>query len=548
MTDNISCDVLVVRAGPTGLMAANCLQRAGVNVRIVEKRLEPSAESRAGIMSTRSVELFASLGASDPLFARGVVTTDFDIYVSGKQAGGLRFDQADAKDTPYKFALMIAQSETERVLIDDLAGLGIAVDRGIDVQSFEQDAREVRLNRHREDGTPVTLRAHWVIGADGAHSILRKAQGVSFGGGEYKQNFLLGDVKVHWPLDNFALRVFFHGDSIGMFVPLFCERSQRVIIIDLRTPPADHDETAPLELDTIQEAFRAATCMDVTLSDPIWLTQFRTHHRVVDRYRIGRTFLAGDAAHIHSPAGGQGMNTGLQDAANLAWKLARVIRHGADEALLDTYQTERLPVARDVVKFTDLLFSTGAGMTGWEGRLRDLLAPVLIKAGTGLDFLQDFAFRKAEQLDITYPRGRFVDGSEKTVDGPYSASPGCRAPEARISRARSVFDLIAGYRFTLMALSRQRLSQADVDALVAEMANVPEECARRLVARLTFGRHPEVESVETIEVFERYGLEGPSDQALVLIRPDGFIAWRSENLDFAGALEFLSDRIAMRAS
>ena len=545
---DIDCDVLVIGAGPTGLVAATCLRRRGIDVRVVEQRTEPSAESRAGIMSCRTMELVTSLGLSDRLFENGVITTDIDLYVSGEQVGGLHYDQAHAADTPFQFALMIPQSRTERLLISGLDDLGLTVDRGIEVTGFEQDDTEVRLTGKRADGSAVTMRAAYVIGADGSHSIVRRAQNVSFEGAKYDQNFLLGDVKVDWPLDSTAFRVFMHGDRIGLFVPLEGDRSQRVMTTDMRAPLSSGDgwEPAPLDLQTLQDSFREATCMDVTLSDPVWLTQFRTHHRIVDRYRIGRTFLAGDAAHIHSPAGGQGMNTGMQDAANLAWKLACVIRGGAEEALLDSYEAERLPVAQDVVRFTDRLFSAAAGQTGWKAKLRDALAPIAIGSATRFDLVHDKAFRKTGQIDITYPRSRFVDGVEKHGASSPAAWPGFRAPDARISRERHVFDLIGGYRFSLLAMSRRRLVQTQVDEIAAALRNLPDGVAAHLVARLAFGRHEAVEPVETAELFDRYGLPNADDQAVLLVRPDGYVAWRTEGLNVAGAFRFLADRFGLK--
>ena len=544
---DINCEVLVIGAGPTGLMAANLLRRSGVDVRVVEERTEPSPESRAGIMSCRSVELLTSLGLSDRLFENGVITTSIDFFVSGKQVGGLQYDQAHAVDTPFQFALMIPQSRTERVLISALDDLNFTVDRGVTVTGLEQDSQEVRLEGKRKDGTPILMRAAWVLGADGAHSIVRQTQKISFEGAKYAQNFLLGDVKVDWALDHSAFRVFMHGDRIGLFLPLEGDRMQRVMTTDMISAKQEGGpETEPLDLETLQASFRAASQIEANLRDPVWLTHFRTHHRMVDRYRAGRTFLAGDAAHIHSPAGGQGMNTGLQDAANLAWKLARVIRGRAEETLLDSYEAERLPVAREVIRFTDQLFSTAAGQTGWRAALRDVLAPVAIGSATHLDIVQGKAFRKTGQLDITYERSRYIDGTKKAGAASPSPYPGFRAPNARISKHRDLFDLIAGYRFTLLALSRRRLLKEQADSAAEALAGLSGDIERYLVARLTFGRHPNVEPVETAEIFDRYDLPGSDDQAVLLIRPDGYIAWRREGLNITGARSFLADRLGFR--
>ncbi|GAC1346791.1 MAG: hypothetical protein NVSMB18_29960 [Acetobacteraceae bacterium] len=432
---DIDCQVLVIGAGPTGLMAGNLLKRSGIDVRVVEERLGPSTESRAGIMSARSIELFASISLADQLFATGVVNSNLDFFVSGEKIGGLRYDQADAPDTPFQFVLMIPQSATERVLLEGLSESGLEVDRGIRVTGSAQDEREVRLTAERGSGEALNLRADYVLGADGAHSAVRHLLGLSFEGAKYGQNFLLGDVEVEWPLDHSSFRVFMHGERIGLFLPLAGTGMSRVMTTDMNPHISDDpSSSAPLELGELQDSFNKASCVQSTLKNPKWLTHFRTHHRCVDRYRVGRVFVAGDAAHIHSPAGGQGMNTGLQDAANLAWKLTAALRGNGGDALLDSYGAERLQVAREVLRFTDKIFTIGAGQVGWRAKLRDALAPIVVGQATGLEFVQRNAFRKFGQIDIVYGPGIAVAETDRHRDEAKSAAPGHRAPNAQLTR------------------------------------------------------------------------------------------------------------------
>jgi len=525
----ITCDVLVIGAGPTGLMAANLLKRSGIDVRIVDARAQPSQESRAFAVSARTLELFTSLGLAERLIARGAITTGIDFVVSGKRVGGLDYDKVVSADTPFHFILMAPQSETETVLIEALAEVDLHVDRQVEVKEFSQDANGVRARATQADGAPLLLSARYLIGADGAHSIVRSNLNLSFEGAKYPQSFLLGDVEVDWPLDHGRFRIFMHGERIGLFFPLQGTTLSRVMTTDLHSL-ADDNKLPPeaLALGELQTAFSEATCQPVTLHNPAWLTRFRTHHRAVDRYRVGRAFVAGDAAHIHSPAGGQGMNTGLQDAANLAWKLTAVLRENSSDAILDTYDSERLPVAQEVLRFTDRLFAFAAGQSGWRAQVRDLLAPAVLGPASSLETVQALAFRKLEQINIEYPSSRVV-----------AEGAGERAPYAQLTRHRDLLDLIGGYRFHLLVLSRTSLDAAAADTILGQLPAVTSHGVEtHLLTRQAGGRHDGIEIIERSDVFDRYRVP-PGGQASVLIRPDGYIAWRSNSIDIAGCIGFL---------
>lgn len=544
LASNRDCDVLVVGAGPTGLMAANLLHRSGVHVRIVERRTEATRESRAFAVQARTLELMQSIGLDEAFVARGVMATVIDIHVAGPRRGGLDLDLADAADTPFQYILMIPQSDTEAILIEDLRRLGVEVERGVEVTGLDQDATGARTEIERAGGAKDQIRSAYVIGADGSRSAVRAGAGIAWKGDALPQRFLLADCKVDWPLDHHRFRVFLNGPLIGLFLPLNGAACSRVMATDLSGSFGDGDASkpAPLDLDEMQAGFAAAANIPVKLSDPVWVTRYRAHHRFVDCYRAKRAFVAGDAAHIHSPAGGQGMNTGLQDAANLAWKIAAVLKRGADDELLDTYNEERKPVGEMVVRSTGRLFAATAGQAGWKAALRDRVASVVLKFISRARPVQRRAFMGISERNITYRRSRYVcEGPRWPKRGPRA---GARAPNARINRAHDIFSLLAGYRWTLLAFSRDPLSKDETARLRAELDLLTlnaGELEAHVIARFEHGVDANAHLASGPEAFDRYGVSGATGKALYLVRPDGYIAWRAAGLDIAACARFLRE-------
>lgn len=504
------CEVLVVGAGPTGLIAANLLARSGVKVRIVEQRTEASRESRAFAIQARTLELMQAIGLAEEFVARGVRADSVNIHVRGRFKGGLDFKRAKADDTPFPFILMLPQSETEAILAADCERLGLTIERGMAVQSVVQDSTGVTVTGNGPAGA-FEIRAGYVLGADGSRSVVRGGGDFGWHGDMLPQRFLLADCKVEWPLDHDHFRVFLNHQLIGLFLPLKGSTLSRVMATDLSGSFDDGDASkpAPLDLAEMQAGLEAAIALPVKLSDPVWVTRYRAHHRFVDRYRQGRLFVAGDAAHIHSPAGGQGMNTGLQDAANLAWKLAAVIRHGAPDALLDSYDAERRPVGEQVVRSTGKLFNAAAGQAGFKSAIRDTLVSILLPLISKAPPFQRKAFRNASQRAIAYPPSAFVGGATASAAG-----PGMRAPDAPLADEGSLFGLIGGFGFTLIGLANRPEASAFDGELIAQDRGTPA-------------------------LFAHYGVK-PGAAATLVIRPDGYVAWRGDGLDAAGARQFLA--------
>ena len=552
------CEVIVVGAGPTGLMSAVLLARSGVRVRIFDENPEQAHESRALAVQARTLELFLALGLADELLKRGTVVTNARMFKDGDAKVSLHFEDIHRPDTPYSFILILPQRDTEAIVNDELRRLGVTVERSVEITGFEQTDGGVTAHARGADGNEIEVRSSYLIGADGAHSIVRKTLGLTFEGAAYPQDFLLADCRVEGLPHPGDFGIFLHDTDFAVYFPLPDGKGMGRIITQRPSQEGDTHESvdkqggkdAPLSL--VEAAFRKATNMDVTLHDSIWTSLYRVHHRGVDSYRKERAFVAGDAAHIHSPAGGQGMNTGLQDAANLAWKLVLALRRpdGAPDGLLDTYHDERWPVGQRVLKVTDDMFSTMTTRSGWVAALRNAIVPHVAGVLSHTDIAREFVFNFLSQLGIHYEPGAFIlDEAAGHGHGHFwKHGPACghRAPNGAFARHRDVFDLLTGYQFHVLALSRKPLAGDEISALCYDLSALPQPqglgLRSHVVAYCTTGGEERILRAESVEIFTVYGVNHETPQVLYLVRPDGYIAWRSDRFDLPGLTEFLRGR------
>ncbi|WP_332769484.1 FAD-dependent monooxygenase [Pseudomonas koreensis] len=405
-------DVLIIGAGPTGLVLALWLSKLGVRARIIDKTSAPGTTSRALAVQARTLELYRQLDLSETIVRNGHRVAAANFWVNGKPLAQLPLKRIGEGLTPYAFVEIFPQDQHERLLIERLEDYGITVERDTTLESFEESGDGLTAHLRLPNGEQEICQACYLAGCDGARSVVRKSLDTAFPGGTYQQIFYVADVKASGPAMNGELHLDLdEADFLAVF-PLTGAGHAR-LIGTVRDERADRAES--LQFSDVSR--RAIEHLKVHIEDVHWFSTYRVHHRVAEHFRSGRAFLLGDAAHVHSPAGGQGMNTGIGDAINLAWKLAAVLAGGAEASLLDSYETERIAFARRLVSTTDKVFSFVTA----EGRLADLLrmrvAPFVIPKMASFEASREFLFRTVSQVTLNYRGMPLSSGAAGHVHG-----------------------------------------------------------------------------------------------------------------------------------
>ncbi|MEZ5291102.1 MAG: FAD-dependent monooxygenase [Vicinamibacterales bacterium] len=529
-------DVLIVGAGPTGLSLAVQLERWGLRFRIVDALTSRHTESRALAVHARSLEVLDTIGVAEPLVARGRRALRVQLYPGSGPPVVLALADGPVAGTRFPFVLFVSQAETEAVLVSWLDARGVTVARGCRASIEAEDDGGVTCRlAHAERDEIVTAR--YVVGCDGAHSTVRHAAGVAFDGGDYPQSFMLADVEADDALATDAAHVFPGiGGGLGL-LPLGRPRTWRVIAIGVPETDGDRDPDPGRELSTLQAFAAATTGRSLGLHDAAWITRFRLHHRQALSYRRGPFFLAGDAAHIHSPAGGQGMNTGIQDAWNLGWKLGLVCGGLAPEALLDSYHDERWPVGRFLLRFTDRLFGlvTRAIVRGsLAARLRDAVLRRLLPVAAASASVRRRGFHLVSQLGIRYRSSPAVrEGVPRLTCGPRA---GDRLPDLPLHAEGADTSL-------------QRLVRAPAFHLLwCGDAPVPT-AVEAVTARRPMSVHvlPADGHAANDAALAALGVVPPVTGAHYLVRPDGHVAYRAAGHDLVGLSLYLDRWLPQQA-
>ncbi|GAA5138372.1 FAD-dependent monooxygenase [Pseudonocardia adelaidensis] len=449
----------MVGAGPAGLLLAGDLATAGVRVTVLERRLHESNLTRAFVVHARTLEQLDARGLADRLLGTGTKVDHFRLF------GRVSVNLAPLRSR-YPFMLVTPQYEVEKVLGERALAAGVDLLRGADVHHVRQTADHVEVTYTDSDGAERTVRAAYLVGADGHHSVVRSKLGLAFPGKSVAQSLVLADVRMTDPPTE---QLTVDGNAAGFcFVVPFGDGWYRIIVRDRRKELPDD---APAELGEIQWVAKQVFGTDFGVHDPRWMSRFHSDERQAERYRVGRVFLVGDAAHVHSPAGGMGMNTGLQDAADLGWKLAAAVQGRGGEQLLDTYQDERHPVGRMVLRMSGGLLRAALLRSPLARRIRNVVFP----AAFALPPIGALVRMKQSGIGIAYGRRR---GEHRLV--------GTRAPDVTALDGTRLYEALRGGRFVLVAPP----GFAVPDGVVAHVV--------------------------------------PGTDTALLVRPDGYVAWAGQ--------------------
>jgi len=504
-------DVLIVGAGPTGLSLAITCRRFGLPVRVIDRSPRLSQVSKALAVWSGSLEAFEAMGVIDAFLAAGVRMHGLIVGDGKHQLAHIAV--GEGVDSPYPFPILLPQSETERLLNERFVELGGAVERGVELTGIVQDAEGVTATLRSADGREEISRVAYLAGCDGARSVTRHQLQVPFEGYTEPTTFVLCDVRIEGALDSTCIYVWWHG---GGSIALFPVRDGVWRLFGERKAGAGEE---PPTLEEMQHEIDAHGPPNLRLSDPSWLSAFSINERLAAHYRVGRCFLAGDAAHVHSPAGGQGMNTGIQDGVNLGWKLSQVVQGIGDrELLLDSYEAERRPVAREVIKGAGQMLHIGFGNHPLLRIAKDVAIPLL----SHIPALKKKMQVRLSETAIIYEAGPLVELGGPPQPHAVRGHVGSRALDATLHNARTgqaqrLWHLLGGAHHSLLlfgdaaklaAASRIAASAGDrLKAITIDLASDPDG-----------------------QVRTRYGI---ATSGWVLIRPDQVIAARGEGDDTA---------------
>jgi 2-polyprenyl-6-methoxyphenol hydroxylase-like FAD-dependent oxidoreductase len=495
-------DVLIVGAGPTGLVLALWLNRMGLSVRIIDRTERPGTTSRALAVQARTLELYRQLDLTDALLEQGHKVPAINLWVRAERATRVSFETIAAGLTPYG-PFIFPQDQHERLLIERLASVGVSVERRTELVGFEASADGVTATLRGPDGREESCAAAYLAGCDGARSIVRQGIAGGFPGGTYEQLFYVADVDAAGPALDGELHIDLEeADFLAVF-PLQGHGRAR-LVGTVRGDRAAHPDT--LRFDDVSA--RAIQNLKVDVHAVNWFSTYRVHHRVTDHFRKGRVFLLGDAAHIHSPAGGQGMNTGIGDAINLAWKLKSVLSGRAPDRLLDTYETERRAFAQKLVATTDRGFTLATAEGRTADFIRTRIVPLVVPALFKLEVAREYLFSAVSQIVIAYRDSALSAGKAGALHG------GDRLPWAKAANSDN-FDTLATTDWQLHVYGTLG-------------AGLSDWCASRLAVH-AFAWEPVHETA------------GFSRDAMYLVRPDAYIAFAATEQDPALIERYLAE-------
>src|SRR5438477_2758434 len=450
---NTDTDVLVVGAGPAGRMLANQLGPRGVRARIIDRHTGPSLQTRALGVQARTLEIYTHLGIVERALELGKRATGANIWVQGRRAARLPLGDIGRDLSPYPFLLILGQDDNAQLLGDALCKQGMVVEWNTELVGLAQDTGDVTATLKQPDGTIEEVTVAWVAGCDGARSAVRELSGIAFEGAPYEHVFFVADTRVTGPMVPDELNVYLWREGFHLFFPMRGTDHWRLVGI---VPPALRGRD-DLTLDEVIPSIREQAGSGLSFQGCTWFSTYRIHHRRAERFRDRRCFLLGDAAHIHSPVGAQGMNTGLQDAYNLGWKLALVVSAKAGPALVDSYEAERVPVARRLLSTTDRGFSLVVSDSRLVGLFRTRVLAKMLALAMDFRRIRELAFRTISQIGIRYPDSPLSEtlpGLPEDVPRAGDRFPWLRLRLSADGPAEDLFATLDDTRFTLVVIGQ----------------------------------------------------------------------------------------------
>lgn len=494
---SVKTKVLIIGAGPTGLMAACLLQKAGVDFIIIDKKEGPTVESRALVVQSCSLEIYDHLGLANSALLQGEIIEKFQLVVKGRNVQEVKMGRMGEGISPFPFVLMLEQSKNESLLVEQLEKNKGRVFWNTELTSIVQDEEKV-LALVDHSGEPYDIEAEYVIAADGANSTVRKDMGIPFLGETYQHIFYVADTKLEGQQHD-RITLHFSGNSLLALFPMQGKDRFRM----LGVLPAEYQDEKPDSFDNLVPVIEKDMNEKLLHSDTNWFSVYRLHHRCIEHFRKERVFFAGDAAHIHSPAGGQGMNTGLQDAYNLCWKLGLVAHGLAADHLLDTYEQERLPVARKLLSSTDHAFSIGTSPS-WHLRFFRLhLLPLMIPVIFKLKKWRMKIYKTISQTGIRYVNS---DLTVIRMAEPLNVKAGERLPFLKTLKEETIYDELTGPFFHALVF------EVDAESNVSQdMHQLGKELSRMLTV-IDLGKESGI--IKTL---------GIKKDTIILVRPDRYI-------------------------
>ncbi|MDQ2766275.1 MAG: FAD-dependent monooxygenase [Gemmatimonadota bacterium] len=497
--------VLIVGAGPTGLVLALWLTKAGIPVRIIDKTAEAGTTSRAIGVQARTLELYRQMGIAEQVLREGIEVAGGNFWVGGNRIARISLTDSGKGLSPFTGLVNFQQDAHERMLIAQLLALGVTVERRTELLRFYDDGALVHGIVQCADGPEEECEAYFLAGCDGAHSVVRTGLRIGFPGGTYDELFYVADADVTGPVANHEVHIDFSSADFLAVFPMRTEGRVRLIGAIVKT---DAEQRRLTFADVSDQAIRD---LKVEIQKVNWFSTYRVHHRVADSFRRGRAFILGDAAHIHSPVGAQGMNTGIGDAINLAWKLAAVIKGEASLQLLDSYQPERIRFARRLVSTTDRAFSFVTKRGSFASLVRATMLPAILPLIARGDRARRLAFRTISQIGIQYRESPLSLGRAGAVHG------GDRLPWVPISATEDNFTPLTSMAWQAHVYGEVRMSARAT-------------CAEMQIPLHTFPWTSEAKSA---------GLERA---AFYLVRPDGYVALADSDGGANGLRRYLTER------